>query len=101
MVTNIGSKPCTRDLNPWLQDMVVTGPGSARLWSSNDCSPVNHPDIRTLAPGTPVAFSVEWAGRTSSPGCGPQRSEVGPGSYALIAKLGPLSSGPAPFTLVK
>jgi hypothetical protein len=101
MVTNIGSAPCTRDLNPWLQELVVTGPGQARLWSSNDCTPTNRPDLRTLVPGAPVPFSVEWQGRTSAPGCGAQRTAVGPGSYALVAKLGSLSSGPAPFTLLK
>jgi hypothetical protein len=101
MVTNIGGKPCTRDLNPWLQELVVTGPGESRLWSSNDCSPVNHPDVRTLQPGTPTVSSVQWLGRTSSSGCGVHRAAIGPGSYALIAKLGSLSSGPAPFTILK
>lgn len=101
LVTNVGSTPCTRNLDPGLQEMVVTGPGKSRLWSSNDCFPAKRSEVRTLQPGKPQVFPVDWAGRTSSPGCAGERTSIGPGSYVLTAKLGSISSGPARFTIVK
>jgi hypothetical protein len=52
-----------------------------------------------LDPGKPLVFSLNWAGRTSNPGCAGTRQAVGAGSYQLVGKLGPLTSGPAPFNL--
>jgi hypothetical protein len=101
MVTNLSGKPCTRDLDAGLQEMVVTGSNQARLWSSNDCFPAKRTDLRTLQPGKPEVFPLDWAGRTSRPGCAGERSSIGPGSYSLTGKLGTLSSGPARFTIVK
>jgi hypothetical protein len=98
VIANIGDKPCSRDLDPGLQGLVLNGP-TGQMWASNDCDANHKPDVRVLDPGKPVVFSLSWAGRTSHPGCGGKRLAVGPGSYQLIGKLGPLSSGPAPFTL--
>jgi len=98
VIANIGDKPCSRDLDPALQGLVINGP-SGQLWASNDCDSSRKPDVRVLDPGKPLVFSLSWAGRTSHPGCGGTRTAVGPGTYQLIGKLGPLTSGPAPFTL--
>ena len=98
VIANIGDKPCSRDLDPGLQGLVVNGP-SGQLWASNDCDTNHKADVRVLDPGKPLVFSLNWAGRTSHPGCGGTRTSVGPGTYQLIGKLGSLSSGPAPFTL--
>jgi hypothetical protein len=99
VIANIGSAPCTRDLDPGLQELVVSGPGGARLWDSNDCFPAHKPASQVLAPGKPMVFPVSWAARTSAPGCGANRKEVPPGSYQLTGKLGGLTSGSAPFTI--
>ncbi|HEV7792356.1 MAG TPA: hypothetical protein VGP05_25360 [Pseudonocardia sp.] len=98
VIANIGEKPCSRDLDPGLQGLVINGP-AGQMWASNDCDANHKPDVRVLDPGKPVVFSLSWAGRTSHPGCGGTRQAVGPGTYQLVGKLGPLSSGPAPFTL--
>ncbi len=100
VITNIGAAACTRDLDPWLQELIVSGPGGSRLWSSNDCSPTKRPTVKTLEPGKPAVFTVDWAGRTSAPGCPAKRDAVGPGNYQLTGKLGALSSGPAPFSII-
>jgi hypothetical protein len=100
VVANLGDKPCSRDLDPGLRGLVVTGPGG-QLWADNDCNPERHSEVRVLEPGKPLVFSVNWAGRTSHPGCGGARQAVGPGTYQLVGKLGPLTSGPAQFTLAK
>ncbi|MDT7592490.1 MAG: hypothetical protein QOH45_2021 [Pseudonocardiales bacterium] len=98
VIANIGDKPCSRDLDPGLQGLVINGK-AGQMWASNDCDANHKPDVRVLDPGKPVVFSLSWAGRTSHPGCGGTRQAVGPGTYQLVGKLGPLSSGPAPFTL--
>jgi hypothetical protein len=100
VIANRGNKPCSRDLDPGLRALVVNGPGG-QLWADNDCNPDHHPEVRVLEPGKPLVFSVNWAGRTSHPGCGGARQPVGPGTYQLVGKLGPLTSGPAQFALTK
>jgi len=98
VVVNIGEQPCVRDLDGARQEIVVwSGDGAQRLWSSNDCVNPTTVDTRTLAPGQPVAFAVRWAGRTSTPGCAEERTEVPAGAYRVLTRVDDVISGPAPF----
>jgi len=100
VVVNVGKLPCIRDLSRKLREMVITtANGKQRLWSSNDCYGPPGTDRRTLAPGKPVEFTLNWAGRTSAPGCPLQRKTVPPGRYRVIGKLGALAGAPTPLTL--
>jgi hypothetical protein len=94
LVVNRGDVPCTRDVSRRLRELVITTRGGKRLWSSNDCYHPAETDKRTLLPGKPLAFSLNWAGRTSAPGCPAQRVTVEPGRYRVVGKLGPIT-GPA------
>lgn len=99
VVTNTGSAPCVRDLDAAKQAVaVVVRPGEG-LWGSNDCSPGDTDDVRTLAPGEEAVFSVRWSGKTSAPGCAGARTVVPPGDYQLLARLDGIVSEPASFTL--
>ena len=102
IVTNTGSVPCTRDLAAALQEMIVlSADGTTRVWSSNDCAPGDGDEVRTLAPGEQLTFSVSWAGRTSEPDCPEERETVPAGEYQLITRLGAVTSAPAPFRLLQ
>jgi hypothetical protein len=99
VVTNVGAAPCVRDLDAAKQAVaVVRRPGDG-LWGSNDCSPGDSDDVRTLAPGQEAVFSVRWSGRTSLPGCKGERTTVPPGTYQLLARLDGIISDPVSFTL--
>jgi hypothetical protein len=99
-VVNVGEVPCTRDVSRKLRELVITSAnGRKRLWSSNDCYGPPEVDKRTLAPGRPLRFSLNWAGRTSAPGCPLTRTTVPAGTYRVVGKLGPLTGVPAPLTL--
>jgi hypothetical protein len=98
-VTNVGPVPCTRDVSRKLREILVLGMDGARLWSSNDCYGPPEEDVRLLAVNQPVEFSVNWAGRTSAPGCPVDRTTVPAGTYQVVGRLGPLSGPPAPLTL--
>lgn len=99
VVTNTGTAPCVRDLDAARQAVaVVRRPGDG-LWGSNDCSPGDTDDVRTLQPGEEAVFSVRWSGRTSTPGCAGERTAVPPGTYQLLARLDGIVSEPVPFTL--
>lgn len=98
VLTNISGQPCVRDLDASRQEIVVwSSDGADRLWSSNDC--LNNPttDLRTLVPGRPVAFSLTWGERTTTPGCAQPRTVVPAGSYRLMVRLDDLISPPTPF----
>jgi hypothetical protein len=98
VVTNVSKQPCVRDLDAARQEIVVWGPGGARLWSSNDCSTARGVDLRTLVPGQPVVFAVTWAGRTSFPGCTGVRTTVPAGSYNLMTRVDDAISPATAFT---
>lgn len=100
VVTNVSDQPCIRDLDSARQEIVVWGPGGARIWSSNDCVNASTSDLRTLVPGQPVAFAVRWAGRTSTPGCAAPRTVVPPGSYNVMARVDDAISAATPFRRV-
>jgi hypothetical protein len=98
VVSNISDQPCVRDLAATRQETVVwSGDGANRLWSSNDCSNAAGADLRTLVPGQPVALSVRWAGRTSTPGCGAARTVVPAGAYRVMTRVDDVISAPTPF----
>lgn len=100
VVVNAGKVGCTRDLSRKLRELVITtADGKRRLWSSNDCYGPPGTDRRTLAPGKSLEFTVNWAGRTSAPGCPVNRTTVPAGKYRVIGKLGKLGSVPTPLTL--
>lgn len=98
-VMNTGPVPCTRDVSHNLREILVLGLDGTRLWSSNDCYGPPTQDVRVLPPNQPVAFTVNWAGRTSAPGCPVNRKTVPAGSYQVVGHLGALTSQPAPLAM--
>jgi hypothetical protein len=98
-IVNAGPVPCTRDVNRGLREILVMGADGARLWSSNDCYGPPEADVRVLAPNQPVEFSVNWAGRTSEPGCPLDRRTVPAGTYQVVGKLGALAGAPTQLVL--
>jgi hypothetical protein len=100
VVANSGPTPCVRDLDGAEQEIVVwSGDGAKRLWSSNDCVNPSSSDLRTLVPGQPVAFAVNWSGLGSVPGCTAERDRIGPGAYRVVTRLGPVVSAPVPLLI--
>lgn len=98
-ITNAGPVPCTRDVSRKLREILVLAADGTRLWSSNDCYGPPQQDVRVLPPGQAVVFSVNWAGRTSAPGCPVDRKTVPAGGYQVVGKLGALVGAPTPLTL--
>lgn len=98
VVTNVGAQPCVRDLDPARQEIVVrSADGQLRLWSSNDCGNPSTADPRTLQPNQPLGFRVPWTGRTTTPGCAEDRTEIPPGSYLVTSRVDAVNSEPTPF----
>ena len=95
VVTNIGAQPCTRDLDPARQEiMVVSDDLKSRVWSSNDCDNPSAADRRTLQPNQPLGFRVPWTGRTTNPGCTEKRTVVPEGTYKVVTRLDDVYSEP-------
>jgi hypothetical protein len=99
-VANVSAVPCVRAFDKGLQEFLLLDPAGARLWGSNDCFPEVSAELRTLAPGEVVAFSVIWGGLTSEPTCTAPRNPPAPGSYVVRGRLDTKVSGDAPLTLV-
>jgi hypothetical protein len=100
-VTNKGPVPCIRDLGRQLREMVIlSADGQQRLWSSNDCYGPPGAEVKTIQPNETLSFTLNWAGRTSEPGCPEKRVTVPAGTYQLVGKLGPLVGAPSPLVLV-
>jgi hypothetical protein len=97
-VRNVAAVACTRDLGAALQEVLLYH-GPTRVWSSNDCYPEGSRDLELMRPGVLHTFSVTWSGLSSHPACAGTRTRVGAGSYALVGRLGSLTSPRAPLTL--
>lgn len=94
-----GPVPCTRDIDRGLRELLVQTPDGHRLWSSNDCYQATGGGVQLLTPGHQMTFSLTWVPRTSAPGCPLHRDTIPAGNYVLLARLGPITSPPTPFTL--
>ncbi|WP_016698473.1 hypothetical protein [Actinoalloteichus spitiensis] len=101
LVANEGTVPCARDVNRELRELTVTTADQRTvLWSSNHCYSANQPEVPVLDPGEELRFEITWAGRTSEPGCPPDRHQVPAGDYLLVPRLGELVGDPVPFRLL-
>lgn len=98
-VTNKGPQSCVRDLSGPLQIFTVFAADGTRVWSTADCFPGQGSDVRELAAGQAVTFTIKWSGTSSAPGCTGDRAPVPPGDYTLVAQLGGLSSPPVPLVI--
>lgn len=100
-VLNIGNTPCRADLNRGLRELLVTGANGKRIWSSVDCYYAkSKPEVHTLGPRQQVYYGLTWAARTSAVGCSAHRSAVAPGTYQVVARVGPsVVSAPATFQI--
>lgn len=99
LITNAGAEPCRRDVSGTLQTFTVTGTDGSRKWSTADCFPGEGAEIRDLAAGEELKYTIKWSGTTSEPGCAGDRAAVPAGDYLLVAQLGGLSSVPVPFAI--
>jgi len=97
-VQNISMATCTRDLGAAQQEVLLYE-RATRIWSSNDCYPGGERDVQALLPREHATFSVKWSGLSSTPHCAGIRSQVGPGQYRLLGRLGTLHSSEGTLTL--
>ncbi len=100
IVTNTSDRTCVRDTNRALRELIVSDSEGQRVWSSNDCYAESTNEMPVLRPGEAVRNEIAWLATTSAPGCPLGRHAASPaGEYSAVAKLGPLTSSPAPFHL--
>ncbi|WP_380728131.1 hypothetical protein [Saccharothrix hoggarensis] len=98
-VSNAGPLPCTKEIGRSVRELVVTtADGAKRLWSSNDCYATAGSEVRVMQPGERFAFSLQWAGSTSEPGCG-KHTRLGAGDYLLTASVAGKASNPVIFRI--
>ena len=101
LIVNASTVACYRDVSRSIRELVITTPDGTRVWSSNDCYSPPGEEIRLIQPGEKLLFTVNWAGRTSAPGCPSQRRTVPAGSYLVTGKLGAVTGAPVPLELSK
>lgn len=101
-LTNAGGEDCFVGMNRAERELIVLARGGKRVWSSADCY-FGEPraEIHRLRAGESIAYDLNWAARTSAPGCPVDRGAVPPGRYALVAKAAGIVSKPTPFVLHK
>jgi hypothetical protein len=98
-VVNNGTVPCIRDIGRQHRELtVMTADGATLLWSSNHCLATAGTEVRVMQPKEIFNYGTQWAGSTSTPGCG-AHTRLGPGDYLLVAKLAGKASSPVVFRL--
>lgn len=100
VVTNAGATACTRDVGQSMQNVTVrTLDGTKYIWSAGDCAPIAGVNNQLLQPGQQFKSNIAWSGTTSAPGCQGNRTQIGPGSYQAVGKLGEKLSAPITFNV--
>lgn len=97
-ITNTGDTACSRNVGSDDNEIEIKS-GSARVWSSDDCTTDDEPDVETLQPGARASVTVEWTGELSAPGCPTGQPQAKPGSYQATARNGKVKSEPTTFEL--
>jgi len=99
VVTNTGTAACQQDVSGTQQVYTVAAADGSRVWSTTDCFPGEGTEVRELAPGQTVQYTIKWSGTSSAPGCVGDRTVVPAGDYTVVAQLGALSSPPTAFAI--
>ena len=97
-VTNIGMRPCRRDVGPRANELKVTS-GDWQVWSSDDCNPSEEKDVITLDRGDAFETQLTWDGYISEAGCPPDQPMAEAGEYSIIGRNGEVVSAPSALRL--
>ena len=97
-IENTSSTPCTRDIGASQNELLITS-GTARVWSSDDCSPGGGSQVVTMAPAQSYSVAVTWLGKLSKKDCPANQPSATKGTYKLTGRNGDVTSAPAVFAL--
>ena len=97
-VTNIGTRPCDRDVGPGANELKITR-GDATIWSSDDCNPNTDKDVITLDRGDAFETQLVWDGYLSQAGCPPQQPMADAGEYTVVGRNSNVQSAPTGLRL--
>jgi hypothetical protein len=97
-VTNIGTKPCKRDVGPGANELQITQ-GEVTIWSSDDCNPNTDKDVVTLDRGDAFETQLVWDGYLSAAGCPPDQPMAQAGEYTVVGRNGAILSAPTALRL--
>ncbi len=97
-VTNIGTKPCKRDVGPGANELQITQ-GEVTIWSSDDCNPNTDKDVVTLDRGDAFETQLVWDGYLSAAGCPPDQPMAQAGEYTVVGRNGAVLGAPTALRL--
>jgi len=97
-VTNIGTRPCKRDVGPGANELQITQ-GEVTIWSSDDCNPNEDKDVVTLDRGDAFETQLVWDGYLSAAGCPPDQPMAQAGEYTVLGRNGAILSAPTALRL--
>jgi hypothetical protein len=103
LVKNIGTRTCTRDIGPDMQELWVVH-GTERVWSSDDCDAPRGNNLKSFSPGLELSFNIDWNGKysTSCSDTTPKHADgikAPAGSYNVLARVGTKQSAPVKLTI--
>lgn len=97
-VTNIGTRPCKRDVGPGANELLITQ-GEVTIWSSDDCNPNTDKDNVTLDRGDAFETQLVWDGYLSAAGCPPDQPMAQAGEYTVLGRNAAIVSAPTALRL--
>ena len=97
-VTNIGTRPCKRDVGPGANELLITR-GEVTVWSSDDCNPSQSKDVITLDRGDAFETQLVWDGYLSAAGCPPNQPMAQAGEYTVVGRNSAILSAPSAMRL--
>lgn len=89
-IKNTSGRTCSRDLGADQQELRILLDGNQLVWSSDDCNARKGSDVRSLAPGKEITFTLTWAGtrsRTATGAVDCNAASPNAATYQLVARL--------------
>ena len=99
-IENTGEIACFRDIGPKANELKITS-GGYHVWSSDDCSTSEEPNVTLMAPGQQAVSTLTWNSRLSQKGCpddGKGRKAKA-GRYEVVGRNLNVESEGVPFAL--
>ncbi len=93
-VSNEGGGDCMVNLGTSEMEFLITS-GNDRIFSSKDCQVDAADNYQSLEPGQTEKANFVWKRERTAPGCDDVNANPRPGTYNLVIKLGPHTSGEA------
>ena len=96
-ITNTSQSTCQRDVGAASNEIQISS-GGVLVYSTDNCSDSNEPDVVDLKPGDKASVTVQWDRTNNTQGCNGSQ-QVQAGAYEAVGRNGEVDGPDSTFVL--